>query len=87
MEDSYSIPRMLTANDVAGILEVSSRTVRTMAHSGRMPAPVTGTRRLRWHPHTIDRWLRGEWQPRPQCRRRGRPRQTSSDMAGGRKHS
>lgn len=53
-----TLPRpMLSVDAVAEILGVSSRSVRRMADSGRMPAPIRIGRFLRWHPTTLNQWL------------------------------
>lgn len=49
---------LLTADDVARLLNVSARTVRSWRRSGRLPRPLTIGATIRWRPEAIEAWLR-----------------------------
>ena len=60
---------LLCADDVAGMLRCSPRTVRRLAGSGRMPRPLKVGRLVRWRRADMDEWIaRGC----PVCCTRGR---------------
>jgi excisionase family DNA binding protein len=48
---------LLTVDDVAALLNVSTRTVRRMADSGAMPRPVKLASLIRWRRDDIDAWV------------------------------
>jgi excisionase family DNA binding protein len=48
---------LLTAKDVAGLLNVDIRTLRRLRHLGDVPKPITVGRVLRWRRRDLDRWL------------------------------
>jgi excisionase family DNA binding protein len=57
--------RLLTASDVAGLLQVPKSWVYAEARAGRIPHIRVGRYR-RFHPESIDDWVRGrEVGPRP----------------------
>lgn len=60
MHTESRVPYTLNINDVARILRVSTRTVRTLVAKQKMPAPLSSMRAMRWHPDVIDSWLKGE---------------------------
>jgi excisionase family DNA binding protein len=60
---------LLTVDDVAALLTVSSRTVRRMADSGAMPRPVRLSTLIRWRRTDIDLWIADGC---PRCDRRAR---------------
>ena len=49
--------RLLTVDDVAGILRCSSRHVYRLADSGRMPQPIRIGSLVRWQPSVIESWI------------------------------
>lgn len=60
-------------NDVAMLLKASSRHVRRLADSGRMPRPVHIGRLVRWPRADVDEWLAaGCPNCRPALKARGR---------------
>ena len=59
-----SPPLLLTAADVAGLLAVSLRTVRRLDITGRLPAPLTIGRAVRWRRAEIASWLAAGAPPR-----------------------
>jgi len=64
-------PLLLTAQDLAAKLQVSLRSVRRLDLAGRLPAPVTIGRAVRWRANEIRDWCnagcpkrnRWTWQP------------------------
>lgn len=58
---------LLTAEDVGGLLNCSARTVRRMADSGRIPAPVRLGRLVRWDRQGLLDWIA---EGCPSCKRR-----------------
>ena len=48
---------LLSVDDVAAILNCSSRHVRRLADSSRMPAPIRLSTLIRWRQCDIDSWL------------------------------
>ena len=50
---------LMTAKDVAGLLNVDIRTLRRLRHLGDVPKPITVGRVLRWRRRDIARWLEG----------------------------
>lgn len=51
------VPRLLDVAAVAGLLAVSSRHVRRLADSGRMPRPKRLGTLVRWDRAEIERWI------------------------------
>ena len=49
--------QLMTAKDVAGLLNVDIRTLRRLRHLGDVPKPITVGRVLRWRRRDVDRWL------------------------------
>lgn len=70
-----SATALMTIDDVAELLSCSTRHVRRLADSGRMPAPLRLGALLRWRDRTGDPttgirdWLQAGC---PRCDRRGR---------------
>jgi len=60
-------PALMDSNEVAEFLSCSRRTVRRLADSGRMPAPVRLGGLLRWNRQALLDWLA---EGCPTCRRR-----------------
>jgi excisionase family DNA binding protein len=50
-------PALVDADDVAKTLNCSRRTVRRLADSGRMPAPIRLGRLLRWDRRALLEWI------------------------------
>lgn len=48
---------MLTVQDVATLLNCSSRTVYRLADSGRMPRPVKLGALVRWSKAAVEQWI------------------------------
>jgi len=48
---------LLTAADVAALLQVDQRTLRELRHAGDVPAPIAIGKRLRWRRRDVDGWL------------------------------
>ena len=48
---------LLTAKDLAGLLNVDIRTLRRLRHLGDVPKPITVGGVLRWRPDDVDAWL------------------------------
>ena len=49
--------KLLTVDDVAGLLTCSTRHVWRLADSGQMPRPVKLGGLRRWHPATLESWI------------------------------
>lgn len=60
-------PELLTAEGVGLLLSCSPRTVRRLADSGRIPAPVRLGRLVRWSRQGLVDWIA---EGCPSCRRR-----------------
>lgn len=50
--------RLVSIANVAEALAVSVATVRRLCDAGKMPAPVSRGRLLRWRADEIDAWIR-----------------------------
>lgn len=59
---------LVTLNDVAALLGCSTRHVRRLADSGRIPQPVKFGALLRWIKTDIDQWIAAGC---PNCRKGG----------------
>jgi excisionase family DNA binding protein len=56
--------RFVTAQELAPIIGLESRTISKMAREHRIPAhPITGTKRKRWifDLDEINQWIHGTW--------------------------
>ncbi len=63
-----TIPSLLTVDDVARVLQVSTRSVRRLVDEGHCPPPVKVSRRLiRWEPKAVHEWIASGC---PRCRKR-----------------
>lgn len=62
------LEELLTVDDVAKILRVSTRTVRRRWNKGEFPAPMRIGRLVRWHPDQIRDYLAKQ---REECAREG----------------
>ena len=58
---------LLDANDVAGLLKCSRRTVYRLADSGRIPVPIRLGMLVRWSRQALDEWIA---EGCPSCRNR-----------------
>ena len=53
-------PELLTAQQVADVLSVSTRTLWRMVARGKLPPPIRWNRKLvRWHRDTLEQFLAG----------------------------
>ena len=50
---------LLTASEVAALLQVDVRTLRRMRHERAFPRPARVGRSLRWKRSVVERWLEG----------------------------
>ena len=48
---------LLTIDDVARLLSVSTRTVRRLRQEGRIPPPVCVGRSVRWNRESLRQWI------------------------------
>ena len=55
-KDVMSTP-LMTQADLAAILQVDERTVRTWRHEGFLPKPFTVGRVLRWRTCDVQKWM------------------------------
>jgi predicted DNA-binding transcriptional regulator AlpA len=51
--------QLLTAAEVAGLLRIDPRTLRSLRHERSFPRPVQVGRSLRWRRSAVERYLRG----------------------------
>ncbi|MBL8800504.1 MAG: helix-turn-helix domain-containing protein [Planctomycetes bacterium] len=51
--------QLLTAEEVAKLLRVDQRTLRTMRHERSFPRPTRVGRSLRWRRSAVERWIDG----------------------------
>jgi excisionase family DNA binding protein len=51
--------QLLTAAEVAGLLRIDQRTLRSLRHERSFPRPVQVGRSLRWRRSAVERYLRG----------------------------
>lgn len=51
--------QLLTADEVARLLRVDQRTLRTMRHERKFPRPISVGRSLRWRRSAVERWIDG----------------------------
>jgi excisionase family DNA binding protein len=51
--------QLLTADEVAALLRVDVRTLRTMRHERAFPRPTRVGRSLRWKRSAVERWIDG----------------------------
>jgi len=51
------MPKMLTGDDVAGLLRCSRRTVYRLANAGKIPAPIRLGGLARWPRETVRAWI------------------------------
>ena len=61
-----SIPPLLKVDDLANVLQVSTRSVRRMADQGLCPRPVKIGHSIRWERKVVDEWIASGC---PRCRR------------------
>ncbi len=70
---SRQCPTLLTPDDVARILQCSSRHVYRLRDTGFLPLPIRLGRLLRWHRETIESWMAAG------CpKQKGRPQQSDA---------
>lgn len=56
-----TLETMLEINDLAGLLNVSRRTVERLRVAGKLPKPDMHVGRMpRWSPESIRRWVAGQ---------------------------
>jgi excisionase family DNA binding protein len=61
-----TIPTLLTVDDLARVLQVSTRSVRRLVDEGHCPRPIKVSRRLiRWEPKAVHEWIASGC---PRCR-------------------
>lgn len=51
--------QLLTVAEVAGLLRIDQRTLRSLRHERSFPRPVQVGRSLRWRRSAVERYLRG----------------------------
>ena len=54
--------QLLSATDVAAMLGVTVRTLRTYRHKDIVPKPIKFERQIRWDADVIKRWLESKTQ-------------------------
>lgn len=71
-ESKIVLPRLLTVEQVAELLQVSTRTVWRLRGSERIPKPVVFGGSLRWRADELQTWIEAgcpEWQPKSDSKR------------------
>jgi excisionase family DNA binding protein len=58
--DGIAVQRLLTADDVAAILDVPRSLVYALARRGELPAIRVGERYVRFRAEAIERWIEGQ---------------------------
>jgi excisionase family DNA binding protein len=66
---SSTEPALLDVNQLAVLLNCSSRHIYRMADAGKMPTPIRLCSLVRWSRVAIDEWIRNGC---PNCRRAGK---------------
>jgi excisionase family DNA binding protein len=62
-----SIPSLLTPDDLARVLQLSTRSVRRLVDQGHCPKPVkVSGRAIRWEPTAVQEWIASGC---PRCRK------------------
>lgn len=56
-DDTVVPPAMLTARQLADLLQIDERTLRELRRSGEAPPAINVGRRLRWQRDAIEGWL------------------------------
>ena len=70
IENPPADPLVVGARELADLLRVGLRTVRSMDAAGKLPKPVKIGHSVRWSPEEIKRWLladcprRSDWEAR-----------------------
>lgn len=55
---SHGLDALLTARQLAALLQIDARTLRQLRHEGAVPPPImVGGRSPRWKRATIEEWL------------------------------
>jgi len=68
---------VVTKEEVAKLMQVSTRTIENWFASGVMPKPVHIGRRCYWHKNHFEAWVNTRFDLEEiQTKRRGRPRNT-----------
>jgi len=57
MHDAYVSPLLLSARDLAAMLRLGLRTIRSMDAAGRLPSPIRIGGSVRWRSEEIRAWL------------------------------
>jgi predicted DNA-binding transcriptional regulator AlpA len=71
-------PLLLSARDLAALLQMSLRSIRTLDRAGRLPSPLRLTRGcVRWKLSEIHDWIAGGCPPRQAWEARRDARKTS----------
>ena len=50
-------PLLITAGQLAGLLQVSTRTLWRMSSAGRLPKPIRVGGIVRWRLEEVERWI------------------------------
>lgn len=62
-EQTAWLAPLLTKQDVARLLAVSTRTVDRLKDGGRMPKPFMVGGNCRWRPEALEEWVAGGCKP------------------------
>ena len=64
-----TLPRMLDAKELAGVLKLGVRTIWRMNDAGKLPEPVRLGSSVRWREDAIQEWLDSGCPSRREARR------------------
>jgi hypothetical protein len=56
-EAAPTVPKLLTADDLAALLQIDTRTLRRLRTEGKAPPEMQIGSLPRWHPDAVARWM------------------------------
>lgn len=62
-ESLTTLPTLLTIQQVAKLLQVSTRSVRRFRATGKLPAPILIGKSVRWRGEDLQKWIEGGCPP------------------------
>lgn len=71
MPENSMHPQLLTADQLANLLQISERTLRRLISSGKIMSPTRIGRQLRWPLGEITKWIE-QGCPAPERSRKGK---------------
>ncbi len=55
--DARDPAQLLTAAELAALLQIDERTLRELRHAGKVPEPLSVGKRLRWRRRDVEAWM------------------------------